>query len=191
MLAELAVFRTRTTRYLRRLADCIEAGRRPARPPDATELEALTEHVAYELAAMEASAEAYTQSRLWLPLDAFLLHARQLRDFFWVRWSPTSKFAESSVLAEHYSASCRGVRGGYPVAIERTKGAIDKQLAHITRERNKPGLAIDLANEVTPLRTELIATWKRFLQHLGADKSAQSFRNAVAKKCAELQVSVP
>jgi len=59
-------------------------------------------HIAYELEALE---RAVARPGKRLELEALLVHARNLREFFWKEWDPFDKFADSDVLAEHYFPS--------------------------------------------------------------------------------------
>jgi hypothetical protein len=85
----------------------------PSIPPDSPGrqlLQDLTEHVAHELAAMEAAATLHQQTQLWIALEDFLLHARILSEFFWPGQS-ARLHAESAVLAEHYIERWRANSG--------------------------------------------------------------------------------
>ena len=155
---------------------------RPA-PPSTTELDNLVDHVAYEVAALEASAAAFDKANLWVYLEAFLLHARLLREFFWGRRRATD------VSARDYCASWREKKP--PPTVKATKIPIDKQLAHITRDRVNPKVTMDLSARVAPLRDELRATWKRFIGQLASDPRARAFDAALRKKCTELRVPPP
>ena len=169
----------------------MKAPKVPGSPPTPVELDALVDHVAYELAALEASAEHFLHTGAWVFLETFLLHARQLREFLWGRWDPNDRYAPSSVFAEHYSSTWTAVRRGYPTIIAATKESIDKQLAHITRERVNRKTAQDLGAKVDPLRDELRTAWKRFIKHLGSDPRAAAFMAALAQRCKDMNVPPP
>ena len=137
-------------------------------------------HIAYELEALQRAA-ARPGKRL--ELEALLVHTRNLRDFFWKEWDPFDKFADSDVLAEHYFPShltWRGSKNKQPPTLERTWCAIDKQLAHITRDRLNPRVVQDLEAAAPALTRELLGQWERFLRKLGTDARRARFEAARA-----------
>ena len=162
--------RLRLNRLLRRLVRLIASGSSVSQAPAMGNLNALIDHVAYEIAAIEAAASGFSQTNAWPYLEAFLLHVRQVREFFWSSWDPEDRFAESAVLAEHYNPQWRNVRGGMPATLKRTRKVIDKQLAHITRERADSTFTIDLAAEVQPLQREIEDVWRCFLDGLPSEQ---------------------
>jgi len=133
-------------------------------------------HIAYELEALERAAASPDKR---FNLEAFLVHARSLRDFFWREWDPFGKFANSDVLAEHYFPShlvWRGSKNARPTTVEQTWCAIDKQLAHITRDRLYPHFVQDLEAAAPALAQEILEQWERFLAKLGADPRRSRFQ---------------
>lgn len=157
-----------------------KSGLRKASRPDDQVLDAMVTHIAYEVAALE-NASARCDERL--SLESFLLHARILRDFFWTRWDPGSRFANSEILAEHYFASRRtwsDCKGRLPTTLKNTTRPIDKQLAHITRERIDPAFAQDLRAAVPTLKEELLNQWQVFLSKLDTDPRRARFEEGVA-----------
>src|SRR5205809_5258331 len=72
-------------------------------PPTEKELDDLVDHLAFEVAALESAADQFLRDGYWVFLEAFLLHARLLRDFLWAQ--PNLRYANTEVLAEHYSKS--------------------------------------------------------------------------------------
>lgn len=123
--------------------------------------------------------------------EAFLLHARLLREFLWKCWDPESIHAASEVLAEHYFddyTNWRRVRGGLTPTLAETKDPIDKQLAHITRERADPSFFTNLEARVDSIESELVQQWTRFLERLSPATKA-AFEAAVAVKKQEVGMS--
>ena len=138
---------------------------------------------------MAAAAKLWKSSGLWIALEDFLLHARVLREFFWKPWNAEDRHASSAVHAEHYYPPWRGKSGGPPLCFRFTKDAVDRQLAHIARERvTDPA---DLANEVEPITVELWKVWVRFLARLAGDARAGRFKSALRSACTKLDVSPP
>ncbi len=180
--------RSQLSLWLRRLANRLTP-RTQAAPPDDPLLDDLIEHVAYEMAAMAAAAKLWKSSGLWIALEDFLLHARVLREFFWKPWYAEDRHASSAVHAEHYYPPWRGRSGGPPPCFRLTKDAVDRQLAHIARERVTD--AVDLANEVEPMTVELWKVWVRFLARLSGDARARKFKSALRSACTKLGVSPP
>ena len=169
-------------------AACLIGPSTPPANPEPQLLQDLTEHVAHELAAMEAAARFHQQSQLWIALEDFLLHARILSEFFWPGQS-ARLHAESAVLAEHYLERWRANSGGPPPVIRSTKEAIDQQLAHIARERvTKPQ---DLAGHVPAIRAAVWDAWKRFIAQLGSSPYADQFKAHLRNRCAILGLTPP
>ena len=164
--------------------------RRERSSPSHAQLEALIEHVAFEFAALEAATKHYESTPLWVFLETSLLHARQLREFYFGR-TDEDRFPDSSLFAEDYSAQWRGVRGGLPTTLKASKDAIDKQLAHIARERADPATAQDLGATVVQMRGELRELWQSFLKSLGDQARRQRFVSALQIKCGALGIEVP
>jgi hypothetical protein len=160
----------------------------PAHDPDPTLLDQLTEHVAHEIAAMEAAADLYQKTNIWIALEDFLLHTRILAEFFWPGESARSH-PESAVLAEHYHKPWRNSSGGPPAIIRSTKDAIDKQLAHIARAR--VAAPQDLAQHLPALQTAIWDAWKRFLIQLGSDSYASKFKAHLTSRAAKLGITPP
>ena len=101
----------------------------PAEPPSTKQRHALIPHIAFEYAAQLKCAQTFRTARGRDALEAFLLHARLLREFLWKCWDPDSPHAASEVLAEHYfddQADWRGVRGGLTATLAETKDAMDR-----------------------------------------------------------------
>lgn len=151
------------------------------------DLDGAVVHVGYEMAAMRAAAIQYRAAivdRRFL-LEAFLVHVRNLREFFWNKSNP--KYPDD-VLAEHYFESpvaWRGVRGAKPDAIERTRDAIHRQMAHITVHRGNPSRFLQLEQEMGPLERDLNRTWGLFLKGLAVSQRLK-FEDALAAKTKEL-----
>lgn len=182
------LLRNRVACWLHYLADRV-SHRPSATKPDSALLDALVDHIAHEIAAMEASAVLWHKTSAWIALEDFLLHARLLREFIWKTYDPRDKYAASAVCAEHFHPPWRHSSGGPPKCFRRTKEAMDKQLAHIARERvTNP---YDLANEVDELRTALWSAWKRFLAQLGSDPRSNKFKVALRERCNKLAITLP
>lgn len=174
----------RLLRWAIRALDRTTAGSRPT----GRQLKDAIVHVAYEVAAMERSAlDCYSMGGPW-PFEAFLLHARQVREFLWSKWSPTDRYCESAVYAEMYFAdpvTWRNRKGSLPPVVHETKTAIDKQLAHITVDRGDPTAFKDLEREVKPISEALLKRFEHFLNEL-PEHQRPLFRGALTAKRSEL-----
>lgn len=162
----------------------------PQRPtPD--QLDDMIPHIAYEIAAIESSAERFASSDDRFILEALLLHVRLLREFIWGKWEDQPRYAESSIYAEDYFPDplvWRDRKGPLPATLDETKHPIDKQLAHVCRERADPKFIQDLEQKAPSLRKELLENWERFLAALGPDSRASGFRRKHAEWRAKLKV---
>ncbi len=158
-------------------------------PPTPKELDKLVDHLAFEYAALESTADQFLKTNYWVFLETFLLHSRLLRDFLWA--NPNPLYAKTEVLAEHYSSTWPQVRSKCPPTLTATRKAMNAQLAHISRRRVQPSAVQDLAARVSPIRDEIRSGWKAFLGHLGPDPRAATFRTALGQVCAKLGVTPP
>jgi hypothetical protein len=178
------VLRLLLSSVLRRLLKLVEPAPIFAAPTESQLADNVT-HVCYEMAAMLRAAElAATGGRF--RFEAFWIHARLLREFLWARSDGRGPGAEHSLLAEHYVAdfsAWRGIRGGLPPALGRTKDRVDQQVAHLSRDRH--GEFMDLEAEVPRVRDELLAQWMRFEGAL-APRWASSFAAGLTTRKAEL-----
>lgn len=158
--------------------------RRAAEAPTPRQLKESIRHVAYEVAAMERAFFLYASGRRFC-FEAFLIHVRQLREFY---WSPDSEH-ENGLYAKHYfdpPTTWTDRQGRLSQTLEKTKDRIDRQLAHLARDRH--GDFTDLEPERTALKAEIMAQWNRFLDALPAD-TKQSFVQAYHGKVEALSTS--
>ena len=145
------------------------------------QLDEMIPHVAYEVAAVEASAKRFVGCDDRFMLEAFLLHVRLLREFLWGMVEDSPRYADSSLYAEDYFPDVliwRDRKGPLRSSLAATKDPIDKQLAHVCRERIDPSFTIDLEAQVSELQTELLAQWQHFLRCLGNDPRTERLRAA-------------
>ena len=157
--------------------------------PTQKELDDLVDHLAFEVAALESAADLYLRHKYWVFLDAFLLHARLLRDFLWA--APNLRYAKTEVLAEHYSTIWAGTRPPLPATLRATKRVINAQLAHISRDRVRRGKVRDLGADLVAIRGELRSGWQAFMKSLGTDPRAPAFQAAIIRNCVALGVPPP
>lgn len=156
--------RWQLSKLLRRTASYVDP---PSDVPDQLTLERTVTHIAYEVVALEVAAQFYCDPKSAhrpLLLEAFLIHVRNLRDFFW--GTPKARFAHNDIFAQYYCHKWLDYRGPVPAALDRTWNAIDWQLVHITRARTNATRAETLDEDVLRLSTELRQGWEHFLKRL-------------------------
>lgn len=158
-------------------------------PPDDAVLTATVPHICFELVAARL-ASGRLNSPGWGPtFEAFLLHVRNLREFFLGKWRPSERHAEVAIFAENYFRSAktwRDRKGSLPRAeLDETKVRIDRQLVHITTERGNPNVWQDLLPHTNALLDELNSIWDAFLAELG-EPWRQQFQRELAAKEREL-----
>ena len=148
----------------------------------------MTAHVAYEVAALEVTSDLFRQAKNRFVFEAFLIHARSLRDFFWEKQSSRGKRGNDVVAEEFFldPKVWRTQKGSRSKSIVDTWNPIDRQLSHLTWERIDRERFTNLERYVPALAAELLAEWERFLVALnGVD--AQQFRDALDKKRVEVR----
>lgn len=163
---------------------------RPEHRPDSTQLENMVSHIGYEAAAIEASVERFSACDDRFIMEASLLHARLLREFLWGNWEDSPRYKESSVYAEDYftdPSHWRERKGPLLPALKESKGLIDKQLAHVCRERAEPDFTKDLGDKLPQLRDELLEQWRRFIEALDQDTYAGKLEAARLSWCNNLR----
>lgn len=138
-------------------------------------------HVAYEIAALEHTMHR-TDDRFYF--EAFLLHARSLRDFFWSDDKKRSRDAVAGDFVKDLRA-WRSARGPRTETIVETKDPIDRQLAHLTWDRAARSDFVNLERFVQPLADDLLKQWENFLNHVALADAAQ-FRSLVAQRRTEI-----
>ncbi len=151
--------------------------------PTPEQLGESVQHVAYELAALERTF-GLLEGGGRFRFESFLLHVRQLREFF---WSPPPKDEhENGLHAKHYCSDpmqWTDKQGPLPITLAQTKDRIDRQLAHLARDRH--GAFSNLWPRKEMLKSEILAQWKKFLEALPPDRQ-QEFIAAHASKREEL-----
>ncbi len=98
-----------------------------------------------------------------------------LREFLWEKWRERGRFAASSVQAGHYNPKWRNLKSRKPPLLVATKDPIDKQLAHLAKERGDASFTNNLADAVPELRSILIKEWNRFLESLSGTEWDKAF----------------
>jgi len=154
-------------------------------PPTASELQKSVAHIAYEMAAMERAADLASEGGR-VRFEAFLLHARLMREFLWGRSDRGGPGAENSLFAEHYVPDVRAwrsSRGSLPPILKATKDRIDRQLVHLSRDRE--GAFSDLEFRMPDIQEEITTQWTRFEGALSSSW-ASTFQQSLAEKRSEM-----
>lgn len=142
--------------------------------PSATQLDEMVVHIGYEVAALETSIERFAREKDRFIEEAALLHVRLLREFLWGQRTKKSHYNESSVYAEDYFPDrtyWASKKGKVTTTLADTKEAIDKQLAHVCRERTDPSFTKNLETHLPSLRDELLDQWGKFTKALNEPAS--------------------
>jgi hypothetical protein len=111
-------------------------------------------HVAYERVALDVAVEDFLKrSGRRFDLEAALVHARSLTDFFWRRTNHSD-----GVYALHYDEGWAPGRHGQLPRMRYE--AMSAQLAHISTKRSTS--AKDLTREVPAIAADLLTVWDRW-----------------------------
>ncbi len=151
----------------------------------------MTAHVAYEVAALEITSDLFQRANDRFVFEAFLIHARSLRDFFWEK-KPRGGKRRNDVVAEEFFVDTqvwRAQKGPKSKSIVETWKPIDRQLSHLTWERIDRERFTNLERYVPALADELLRQWERFLLAVGG-VDAQHFRDALDKKRLEVRTTL-
>ena len=138
-------------------------------------------HLAYEVAALECTM-LHAEDRFYF--EAFLVHARALRDFFWRNVKRRNRDAVAQDFVEDVEA-WRSQRGPRSSMVMRTWDPIDRQLAHLTWDRADRSKFVNLQRYVRPLGSELLQQWDILLANVSAPRAAL-FRSALKKRRAQI-----
>jgi hypothetical protein len=151
------------------------------------ELRAMAERIAAEFVSLELAADEIEESGGWryVPLDAFLLHARKLRDFF----RPRDSQPEDAVVADEYVRDVEAWRGARDRLttewLDRTRGPVNEKLAGFrwaAAEGDPPLRWKGWLRAVPHLRAELEAHWDIFVWAVGVDVREwflEAYRNQI------------
>lgn len=136
-------------------------------------------HIAHEMAALAAAHAEYRQYPVALALEVFLLHVRNLRDFYFNDWDPRGPFADKEILAEHYTTSWPASKAAFTRdALSRTRRLLNARLAHISSLRTHKKYREDLAAAVPHLYNELLEARVSFLGTLQGQSTRWAFFQA-------------
>jgi hypothetical protein len=138
-------------------------------------------HLAYEVAALECTMR-HADDRFYF--EAFLVHTRALRDFFWRRGRGRNRDTVAQDFVEDIE-EWRSQRGPRSSLLMKTWDPIDRQLAHLTWDRADRSKFLNLQRYVQPLGSELLRQWDILLANVSAPRAAQ-FRAALGKRRAQI-----
>jgi hypothetical protein len=145
-------------------------------------------HVAYEVAALELTAELFERTSDRFVFEAFLIHARTLRDFFWDKRVDRGKTANHAVAEEFFGdpTTWRAAKGPRSRGVIAVWEPTDRQLTHLTWDRAEPATFRNLERWVPNLASELLGQWGRFLMAL-PELEAEAFREALDARRREVR----
>lgn len=161
-------------------------------PPFAPgELDGLLSHLAYELLMFEYTQSEWKTTRRPPVLEAFLLHARNLRDFLFDIIGSQRRDADKALLAVHYAVGWDAQKGRheYKVLWE-TEQAINAQLAHLSRKRIDPKATVALDQRAEEIGAAIQKAWASFYKALEATPWSSQLNAALAAKRSELGLFV-
>ncbi len=147
----------------------------------------MARHVAYEVAALVVTSTVFVRTKDRFVFEAFLIHARSLRDFFWEKKSSGGK-RRNDVVAEEFFRdpdTWRTQKGPKSESLIKTWKPIDRQLSHLTWERIDRERFTNLERYVPALAEDLLKEWETFLSALNG-AAAEQFRRALAEKRREV-----
>ena len=149
--------------------------RRSLPPRTARELQDAVTHVAYERVGLDRALHAFQRPKAQggcrrFDLEAALVHARNLTDFFWApirRRQPHP----NGIYAAHYlppGVDWTAIRKQFPQLPDQCYDAISAQLSHVSVARTSQNGARDFAAEIGQVATDLDAAWNRWRTELQA-----------------------
>ena len=148
------------------------------------ELRAAVYHITYEREALLRAAKQFGTTNRRFPLEAALVHARNLIDFF---WSPTKdrKPHRDGVYAAHFYrsvANWREVRKGVSERPSQLYDALSAQVVHISTKRTQRDVVVSFSpDEVDRLTSDLEAVWRRFLDNLAGTQWRRRLQRRAAR----------
>jgi len=184
----MRVLRRILASLLRRAANLLSPADRP--PFNTGELEQVLRHLAYERLLFEHCRSEWRKNRQRPILEAFLLHARNLRDFLFGRLEEYGRDADKAVIATDYAPTWNSDKGNHAYQVLwNTDQAINAQLAHLSRRRADPQAQRKLDNEAENLGSAIAKAWDLFRGALSSTPWASELDAAIAEKEAELGLS--
>jgi hypothetical protein len=140
-----------------------------------SELEGAITHIAYEYVGLERALEAFQRTALdgggrRFDLEAALVHARNLVDFFWVP-STRHRPHRDGVYAAHYvplTTNWVAARSSMPQRPNERYPAMCAQLAHISVTRADDGQVRDFEAALGGIAADLDEVWRRWRELLSA-----------------------
>lgn len=174
---------------LRSLANFL--GAPMTRPPfNPGELEQLLQHLAYERLMFEHSLARWNATCDRATLEAFLLHARNLRDFLFDTVEEHGRDAEKVVIATDYVPDWSSDKGNHAYQVLwNTKQAMNAQLAHLSRRRADPEVQRKLDVEADNIAAAVDKAWGLFVEALGETPWSAEWDQALLEKRRELRFS--
>lgn len=131
---------------------------------------------------MARAAEAFGARRRPFDLEAALIHARNLTEFFWaptndMRPHPDGVYAIHYVPPDRWRALMRNVS----VRPSQDYSAMCAQLSHISVKRSRRDLRVNFARKVGVLKSDLEEIWSVFKFELEGTRWATTLRRATER----------
>jgi hypothetical protein len=149
-------------------------------PRKKNELRSAVYHITYEVEAMRRAAAYFGQRKRRFDLEAALVHARNLVDFFWAP-SGRRNAHEDGVYAVHFFKDWPARRGCLPQEPNERYPAISAQLSHISIKRNQRDVVVDFEDVLPGIVEGLERAWACFLAALAGTDWPARFRKRLAR----------
>ena len=131
---------------------------------------------------MSRATESFGVNRRQFDLEAALVHARNLTEFF---WAPTNDMRPhpDGVYAIHYVAvdRWRAIMSKVSVRPSQNYSAMCAQLSHISVKRSRRNLRVNFAKKVAVLNSDLERIWRVFVLELAGSRWANTLRRAMER----------
>ena len=154
------------------------------KPPPRTNRERRTalSHIAYEVAALRGASQVFAKHRRRLDLEAALVHARNLIEFFWAP-SPRLSPHPDGVYAVHFvdAGSWKARRSSLPQRPRQRNDALCAQLSHISVKRSRRNFTINFGAGLRQLCADLDTAWCIFENELASSTWASTLARARAR----------
>jgi hypothetical protein len=143
-----------------------------------TELRSAVYHITYELEAMRRAATRFSQHDRRFDLEAALLHARNLTDFFWTPCGSRRAHRDGVYAVDFFGdpRAWRTRRSALPQQPNERYDALSAQLAHISIKRNQRDVVVDFERALQRIVADLGTVWDCFLAALAGTDWPTRFR---------------
>ena len=149
-------------------------------------------HIAFEMAAMEAARAEYELTQHRFAAEAFLLHARVLAEFFWVKKNP-KKYPNNCRAKDFVDPKVWGPKRKEldKQVLDDNRDQVNRQLHHLSWDRidqNARNEWSEWVSDFEPIENAIVQAWSAFMNVLPND-GATMFTGPYQAKCQEWGIS--